>query len=220
MDMNFKTLKLLLILTLLCGCTIFHNHTGGPTGYNIEPGSKSFVVIDGGITFTPGLAIKKRRGVINEVKNQYFMILSRVLQKELRLKSITDTTLTADERFKLAKKDPAIIANLSKKYNTSIVLILKDCFSGFSKSNTKKVWAPGGKSYSEIAEYTVFFDTDWIILQGNTVNEKTVTASKLQSTKSRSTISLSPRVNYNTNKSEIQDVAEQNAYNVAQLFKY
>lgn len=219
--MKFNSLYLLFLLSwMMCGCKIFH-HPADPTGFNIEPGTKSFVVIDAGITYTPGLAIKKRRkGVIKEVKNQYLVTLTRVLQKQLRLNSLTDSTLTADERNKLAKKDPALMASLSKKYNTAIVLILKDCFSGFTHSNVKKIASPDGRSTSKIAEYTVFFDTDWIILQGDTINEKMVSASKFHSLGIIQSEFLDRGPGYSSNKNDIQEMAEKNALNVALLFKY
>ncbi len=209
------------LVLMFYGCKIsFHNRIV-PSGFNIEPGTKSFVLIDGGITSTSGIAIKKtRKGVVKEVKNQYLVMLSTVLQKQLHLNNLTDTTLTEDEKNKLLKKDSVAIANLSKKYSSAIVLILKDCYSGFRRDDVKKVVSFDGKSTSKIATYSVFFDTDWIILQGNTINEKTVTASKYHSTRSIESGLLARGPGFEANKKDILEMAEQNAFNVALLFKY
>lgn len=209
----------LIMLPWLIGCKVSFRPATQPPGFNIEPSTKSFVIIDGGITNTPGLAIKKKReSVVKEVKNQYLIMLSNTLQNRLHLNNLTDTTLSDEEKNKLLNKDAVAIANISNKYSTAIVLILKDCYSGFRKGDVTEVSGLDGKS--KIAEYDVFFDTDWIILQGNMVNEKTVTASKYHSNRSIQSGLLARGPGFEANKKDIMEMAERNAFNVALLFKY
>ncbi len=206
---------------LFCCCKIsFHASTPAP-GFNIEPTTKSIVLIDGGITSTPGIAIKKKReGVVKEVKNQYLVTLSSVLEKELHLTILADTTLTAEEKNKLLQLDSVASTTIRNNYKASIILILRDCNSGFRQGDVRKVPGFDGTSTSKVADYAVFFDTDWIILQGNKVFEKTIVASKFHSTRSISSGLLARGPGFAANKKDILDMAEQNAFNVAQLFKY
>ena len=205
----------------LFGCKVsFHPPTEQP-GFSIDPTTKSIVLIDGGITTTTGIAIKKKReGVVKEVKNQYLVTLSNVLQDHLHLTSISDTTLTSEEKNKLLQKDSIVIANICSRYKNAIVLILKDCYSGFRQDDVRKVESWDGKSTSKVAKYSVFFDTDWIIVQGNSVNEKTVSASKFHSDRTISSGLLARGPGFAANKNDILEMANQNALNVAMLFKY
>jgi hypothetical protein len=208
----------ILFSILLSGCGISFNAPHEPLGFNIEPGIKSFVIIDGGITFTPAIVLKKKRvGVVNDVKNQYLIMLPRVLQKQFNFSNLNDTTLSAEDKNKLLNKDPVAINNICNRYKNSIILILKDCYAGFRKQNVKTVISPDGKSTYKSATYSVFFETHWIMLQGNNVNEKTVIASQLHGDK----IEMRLRgPGFTNNKNEIIEMAEQNALKVAQLFKY
>ena len=206
---------------LFYGCKLSFQTTSVPIGFNIEATSKSFVLVDGGITSTTGIAIKKKReGVVKEVKNEYLLKLAAILQKQHNLNIFNDTTLNEEDKNKLLKKDTIAIANLSKKYNSAIVLILKNCYSGFRKDDVRKVLASDGKSTTKMASYLVFFDTEWIIVQANTINEKTVTASKYHSTRTIESGLLARGPGFTANKKDILKMAEENAYNVSQLFKY
>lgn len=211
----------LLCLLPFAGCKISFHAAAEPAGFNIEPTTKSIVIIDGGITNTPGLAIKKKReAVVKEVKNQYLVMLSSQLQKQNLLNIVTDTTLKDEEKNKLIKKDPGIIERLNKTYSAALILILKDCYAGFRQGAVNKVAGWDGKSTSKVAEYAVFFDTDWIILQGNSINEKTVVASKPHSSRTVQSGLLARGPGFDANKSDILEMADNNAFKVAGLFKY
>ena len=221
----FMILKFLFFIPLAAllfyGCKVSFPTTAEPIGLNIEPNSKSFVLIDGGFTSATGIAIKKKReGVIKEVKNEYLLKLAAILQKQHHLNIFNDTTLTDEDKNKLLKKDTIAIANLSKKYNSAIVLILKNCYSGFRQDDVRKVPASDGTSTTKMASYSVFFDTEWIIVQANTINEKTVIASTYHSTRSIQSGLLARGPGFSANKEDILKMAEENAYNVSQLFKY
>lgn len=211
----------LLLLVIFYGCKLSFHPPTQPPGFNIEPTIKSFVLIDGGVTSTPGIAIKKKReGVIKEVKDQYLVTLTRVLQGQLHLTPITDTTLTAEDRNKLLQKDSDAIANISKKYKTAIIFILKDSYSGFRQGDVKKVSSWDGNSTSKVAAYDVFFDTDWLIIQADAVNERTVSASRFHSNRTITSGLLARGPGFAANKKDILEMAEQNAFNVSVLFKY
>jgi hypothetical protein len=219
--MRTRSLYLILLIGIFYSCKVSFNAPAEPAGFNIEPNTKSFVLIDGGVTTTPGLAIKKKReGVVKEIKNQYLVMLDTALQKQLNLTSITDTTITTEEKNALLKKDPVAITNLSNRYHSAIVLILKDCYSGFRQGEVKKVSNWDGTSNSKVAEYFVFFDTEWIILQGNAVNEKTVGASRFHSDRTIQSGLLARGPGFEANKKDILEMAQLNAFNVSRLFKY
>ena len=101
-----------------------------------------------------------------------------------------------------------------------IILILKDCYSGFVKNDVKNLYRPDGRSPSKLAKYSVFFDTDWIIVQGDHVAEKTVTASQYHSVEIIGNEWLARGPDFASNKNDIVAMAEQNAINVARLFRY
>jgi hypothetical protein len=217
-----RTLSFFLLSILsFAGCKVSFHSPAEPIGFNIEPTTKSIVLVDAGFTNTPGLAIKKKReSVVKEVKNQYLVMLSSQLQKQSRLNIITDTTLDEQGKKKLVTKDPGVISHLNKTYSGALILILKDCYAGFRQGDVNKVPNADGKTSSKVAEYAVFFDTDWIIIQGNSTNEKTVTASKPHSTRSVQSGLLARGPGFSANKSDILEMAGDNAFRVAGLFKY
>ncbi len=67
---------------------------------------------------------------------------------------------------------------------------------------------------------TLYFNTGWIILQGKTINTRTVTASTYHSIRSIQSGLLARGPGFQANKKDILEMAEKNAFNVAQLFKY
>lgn len=219
--MKIKAFYFILIFGSLYGCKTTFQPASVPQGLSIDPGTRSIVLVDGGITTTTGIAIKKKReGVVKEVKNQYLGTLSNVLQDQLHLTSIADTTFTSEEKNKLLQKDSIVIANICSRYKNAIVLILKDCYSGFRQDDVRKVESWDGKSTSKVARYSVFFDTEWIIMQGNSINEKNVSASKFHSNRTISSGLLARGPGFAANKNDILEMANQNAINVAMLFKY
>lgn len=220
MRYNFHYTIILFVL-IFFSCKVSFHAPSEPTGFNIEPGTKSFALIDCGIANSTGIAIKKKReGVVKQVKIQYMILLNTALKQQLNLNSITDTTLTEDEKKNLLKKDPEAMLRLSNKYPSAIILILKNCYAGFRQDEVKKVGSWDGKSDSKVAEYSVFFESEWLILQGNTTNEKTVTASKHHSSRTIQSGLLARGPGFEANKKDILAVAEQNAFNVSVLFKY
>jgi hypothetical protein len=218
--LKIKLFYIILIGGSLCGCKVTFHPPTEAQGFNIDPNTKSIVLIDCGITTTTGIAIKKKReGVVKEFKNQYLVSLSKVLQDHLHLEIITDTTLSVEEKNKLLQKDSIAITTICSRYKNGIVLILKDCYSGFNQ-DVRKVESWDGKSTSKVATYSVFFDTGWIIVQGNSVNEKNVSASKFHSTRNVLSGLLARGPGFAANKNDILEMANQNALNVAMLFKY
>lgn len=211
--MKRNLIYMIAFVPCLYGCMIT-NLNKQPKGFNIQPSTKSFVLIDAGMTYTPAIVLKKKRvGVIKEVKNQYLIMVTKQLEKQLHLTSITDTTLDPAERNRLSRKDSKIISALQEKYSSSIIYILRYCGGGFRKT--------GGKKFYNVktAEYAGFFDTDWIIIQNNTVQEKTVMVSNYHSTKNSATLEFRGP-GYKANKDDIIEMAERNAYDFAMLFKY
>ena len=204
---------------LLIGCVIWAaagcvNLRKQPMGFSIAPATHSFVLIDAGLTATPALVLKKKRvGVVKDVKNQYLVMVSRELQHNFRLVPVVDTGLSVDDREKLIHRDKALIQQLQQRYPASILLILRACGGGFSKSSSHKV--AGGR----VVEYATFFDTDWIIVHEQQVEKKMVTITSPHST--GGTFQLELRgPGYAANKDDIIEAAEKNALKFAGLFSY
>lgn len=205
---------------LLSGCSISFNKPAKTLGLPLDPATKTVVLIDGGLVNTPGLAIvKKRESVVKDVKNQYLIMLSLEMQKQLRLNIISDTTLTEYDKKKLLDKDPGTTANINQRYNNAIVMILKDCYGGFRQGGVDKIESFDG-SVTRRAHYSVFFDTEWIIVQGNNLNERSVAASEYHSERNVQSGLLARGPGFQANKKNILEMAEKNAFKVAQLFKY
>lgn len=189
-------------------------------GYNIPPDTKSFVVIDGGISSAPGIVIKKKRNeVVKEMKDQYLISLSSVLQKKSGITCINDTALTTDAKNMLLQKDSSAIAGLRNIYKSSIILILKDCSAGFRQGDINKTKDSNGNT-SKTAEYDVFFDADWMIIADSTIHERTISASRYHSIRNVLSGLLARGPGFETNKEDILAMAQQNASSVALLFKY
>jgi len=215
MKMRLVCLTLLIVLTDGCKTTF-------PVikkGYNIVPGTKSFVLIDGGITSAPGMAIKKKRNeVVKEVKEQYFIALSGDIQKQLHLSSVTYTILNAEERNMLLQKDLAAIAKIRDNYKSAIILILKECSAGFRQGDVNKIKNADGTS--KTAEYNVFFDAEWMILQDSAIHERTISAFRYHSSRSVLSGLLARGPGFEANKEDLLEMARQNASSVALLFEY
>lgn len=218
--MKLITFSFIALVCGMPGCSVSFKKPPVIPGLSIGPGTRSFVLIEGGIIHTPGLAItKKRQEVVKEIRNEYLGILSAGIQKHLLLICHSDTTLSEDEKKKLLQKDSTVIANLEKRYDSSIILILKDCYSGFRQEGVNKETARDGTT-SKIAEYSVFFDTHWIVLQAKTIRERNIEASNYHSSRSIQSGLLARGPGFQANKKDIMEMAIKNAWNVVQLFQY
>jgi hypothetical protein len=212
---HHSQLALFFLFILLQGCKITFHKNREPAGLSISPSAKSFVVIDASTVYTPAIVLKKKRvGVVKEVKNQYLLLVTSALQKQLRLADITDSSLDESAKNKLARKDAAALESLQQKHSNSIIFILKDCAGGFLNKGSKR--RNGGY---KSPEYVPYFQSDWIILQSNTKNEKSLYTQGEHSP--RDSYSLELRgPGFKANKNEIMETAEINAVQFAQLFKY
>lgn len=211
---------LILFHCFLSSCSVSFNNPVKIPGLQINPATRTLILIDGGMINTPGLAlVKKRESVVADVKNHYLVMLSAEIQKQLPLTFISDTTLTEEDKKKLINKDSLTIANLNNKYGNAIVMVLKGCYGGFRQESVDKVKAFDG-SVSRTAQYSVFFDTDWVIAQGNTTIERSIVASEHHSERSIQSGLLARGPAFQANKKDILAMAEKNAFKVAQLFKY
>ena len=209
------------IIFIVNSCTSFQPIISQPPGLPIAPSTKNFILIDAGNISTPGIAIrKKREEIVGEVRNEYLAILTAAIQKQFYFTGKTDTTLTADDKIKLVQKDSVTIANLRQKYDSTIFFILKNCEAGFRQGDVTKVKNDDGKTTSKLAEYSVFFDTDWIIIQDNTITEQPVAASRYHSTRSVVSGLLARGPGFQANKEDILLMAQANAQNFTRLFKY
>lgn len=215
--MKWKILYTILIILFCIRCKTIYPVI--EYGYTIPPDTKSFVVIDGGISSAPGIAIKKKRNeVVMEIKDQYLITLSSALQKP-GINCITDTPLSADTKNILLQKDSSAIAGLRNIYKSSIILILKDCSAGFRQGDINKTKDQNGNT-SKTAEYDVFFDTDWMIITDSTIHERTISASKYHSSRNVLSGLLARGPGFEANKEDILAMAKQNASSLALLFKY
>jgi hypothetical protein len=199
----------------LQGCKITFHKNREPAGFNISPSAKSFVVIDASTVYTPAIVLKKKRvGIVKEVKNQYLLLVTAALQKQLHLPEVTDSSLDEAAKNKLAGKDAAALKDLQDKHSNAIIFILKDCAGGFLNKGRKRRTG-GYKS----PEYVPYFQSDWIIIQSNTINDKSLyTQGEHSPTDSYSLELRGP--GFKANKNEIMETAEMNAMQFAQLFKY
>ncbi|MDZ4071625.1 MAG: hypothetical protein U1C70_07360 [Sediminibacterium sp.] len=139
--------------------------------------SKSIVVVDAGEVYTPGLAItKKREEVVTQIKRKYFSNLPDVLRKDLQMTVFTDTSLTDGEKALLLQNDNNVRAKIMEQYKANIVIILQNYEGGFSQDEIQRSRNNDG-SVNKQATYSVFFNTNITIIQGDQLYRKRITAS-------------------------------------------
>ena len=210
-------IRKLLLITFFFGCK-----TTFPIiekGYTLAPEIRSFVLIDGGHTATPGMAIKKKRTeVVKEIKDQYLSFLSDAFKKQLNLNTIIDTTLTTGEKEELLLKDSASIAKIRHKYKSALILVVKECTAGFRQGEINKTKSSDGKSTSKTAEYDVFFDAELMIIQDTSIHGRNIESSRYHSSRSVLSGLLARGPGFEANKEDILRMAQQNAFSVALLF--
>ncbi len=190
-----------------------------PAEIPIQNFLKSIVVVDAGDVYTPGLAItKKREAVVTSIKNMYFSNLPDVLRKDLQLPVFRDTILTDDEKNRLLQNDDAMRLKLATKYGANIFIILQNYEGGFSQDEVVRTKNNDG-STSKTAYYSVFFNTDITVIQGDQLYRKRITASREHSNRSVLSGLLARGPGYEANKKDIISMANRNASNVSGLFR-
>ncbi len=211
---------LFLIGLTLAGCkSLSFTQKTLPAEIPIQDFSKSIVVIDAGDVYTPGLALtKKREAVVTSIKNSYFANLPDVLKKDLQLSAFRDTILTDDEKKRLLQNDDAVRLKLATKYGANIFIILQNYEGGFSQDDIVRTKKNDG-STDKTAYYSVFFNTDITVIQGDQLYHKRITASREHSKRSVLSGLLARGPGYEANKKDILAMANRNASNLSGLFR-
>ena len=190
-----------------------------PAEIPVQDFSKSIVVIDAGDVYTPGLAItKQREAVVTSIKNIYFSNLPDILRKDLQIPAFRDTILTDEEKNKLLQNDDATRLKLVNKYKANIFIILQNYEGGFSQDDVVRTKNNDG-STSKTAYYSVFFNTDITVIQGDQVYRKRITASREHSKRSVLSGLFARGPGYEANKKDILGMANRNASNLSGLFR-
>jgi hypothetical protein len=206
------------LLFLACKSMSFTQKTL-PAEIPVQDFAKSIVIIDAGDVYTPGLAItKKREAVVTSIKNIYFSNLPDVLRKDLQLPVFRDTILTDEEKSRLLQNDDAVRLKLATKYGANIFIVLQNYEGGFSQDEVVRTKNNDG-STSKTAYYSVFFNTDITVIQGNQLYRKRITASREHSNRSVLSGLLARGPGYEANKKDILSMANRNASNVSGLFR-
>ncbi len=181
--------------------------------------SKSMVLVDAGELYTPGLAItKKREEVVTQIKRIYFSNLPDVLRKDLQMAVFTDTTLTEGEKALLLQNDNSVRTKIMERYKANIILLLQNYEGGFSQDEIQRSRNTDG-SVNKQATYSVFFNTNMTIIQGDQLYRKRITASKYHSQRQVLSGLLARGPGYEANKKDIAAMAQRNASNVSGLFR-
>lgn len=219
-QLSFITASVLLFGFTLVGCkSMSFTQKTLPAEIPVQDFSKSIVVIDAGDVYTPGLAItKKREAVVTSIKNIYFSNLPDVLRKDLQLPVFRDTILTDEEKSRLLQNDDAVRLKLATKYGANIFIVLQNYEGGFSQDDVVRTKNNDG-STSKTAYYSVFFNTDMTVIQGNQLYRKRITASREHSNRSVLSGLLARGPGYEANKKDILSMANRNASNVSGLFR-
>lgn len=211
---------LLIIGLILTGCkSLSFTQKTLPAEIPVQDFSKSIVVIDAGDVYTPGLAItKKREAVVTSIKNSYFSNLPDILRKDLQISAFRDTILTDDEKKRLLQNDDAVRLKLATKYGANIFIILQNYEGGFSQDDIVRTKNNDG-STDKTAYYSVFFNTDITVIQGDQLYRKRITASREHSKRSVLSGLLARGPGYEANKKDILAMANRNAANLSGLFR-
>lgn len=181
--------------------------------------SKSIVLIDAGEVYTPGLAItKKREEIVTQIKRIYFSNLPDVLRKDLQMVVFTDTSLTEGEKALLLQNDNNVRAKVMEQYKANIIILLQNYEGGFSQDEIQRSRNTDG-SVDKQATYSVFFNTNLTIIQGDQLYRKRITASKYHSQRQVLSGLLARGPGYEANKKDIAAMADRNASYVSGLFR-
>ena len=181
--------------------------------------SKSIVLVDAGDVNTPGLAMtKKREEVVTQIKRMYFSNLPDVLRKDLQMTVFTDASLTEGEKALLLQNDNNVRIKVMERYNANIIILLQNYEGGFSQDEIQRSRNTDG-SVDKRATYSVFFNTNLTIIQGDQLFRKRVTASRYHSQRQVLSGLLARGPGYEANKKDIAAMAERNASNVSGLFR-
>lgn len=190
-----------------------------PAEIPVQNYSKSIVIIDAGDVYTPGLAItKKREAVVTSIKNIYLSNLPDILKNDLQIPVFRDNSLTDEEKNRLLQNDDAIRLKLVTKHSANIFIILQNYEGGFSQDEIVRSKNTDG-STKKTAYYSVFFNTDITVIQGDQLYRKRITASREHSNRSVLSGLLARGPGYEANKKDIVAMANRNAGNLSGLFR-
>ncbi len=190
-----------------------------PAEIPVENPSKSVVIIEAGDVYTPGLALtKKREAVVNQIKELYLAQLPQTIRQDLQLVAFRDTSLTDAEKSQLLQNDPLVKIKLAEKYQSNIVIILRSYEGGFRQDDVVKRTNTDG-STNKTAYYSVFFETEITVLQGDRLIEKRIIASREHSQRSVLSGLLARGPGYEANRKDIHAMAMQNARQLTGLFR-
>jgi len=132
--------------------------------------------------YTPGLAItKKREAVVTNIKNIYLTNLPDLLRKDLQLPVFRDCILTAEEKSNLLQNDDTVCLKFATIYKANNFILLQNYEGGFSQDEVVHTKNNDG-STDKTAYYSVFFNTDITVIQGDQLYRKRITAGREHST--------------------------------------
>lgn len=218
-DTMSKFYSILLLMGLSACKTISLSPRLYPAEIQVESPSMSVVIVDAGDVYTPGLALtKKREAVVTQIKELYLSQLPEAFKRDLQLISFRDTTLSAEEQTKLLQNDPQVKMKLREKYKANLFVILRTYEGGFRQDDVVKKTNTDG-STNKTAYYSVFFETELTIIQGDRLYEKRVSASKEHSQRSVLSGLLARGPGYEANRKDIHAMAMQNAKHVTGIFR-
>jgi len=214
-------LNLIVLLTILFSqCKILQvSYRTEPPFIAIKDSAKALVIIDAGTVAVPGIAmVNKREEVVKETKELYMDSLYLRLQRELPIPVIIDSLINPDDKFKVSQGDTGVLAAIAQQHNAALVMVLTDYGGGFSQEGVRKEKAADGTT-SKTASYDVFFNTNWIIWQQDTLRRKDVLASEPHSERTVFSGLLARGPGYKANRKAIEYIANTNVRNVLELFK-
>jgi hypothetical protein len=152
------------------------------------------------------------------IKRKYFSNLPDVLRKDLQMTVFTDTSLTDGEKALLLQNDNNVRAKIMEQYKANIVIILQNYEGGFSQDEIQRSRNNDG-SLNKQATYSVFFNTNMTIIQGDQLYRKRITASTYHSQRQVLSGLFARGPGYEANKKDIAAMADRNASYVSGLFR-
>jgi hypothetical protein len=208
-----------IIFIVLLGCKpLLVSYNKVPPQIPIKDSTKSVLLIDASNIISPGIAMtKKREKVVSDIAKNYLPTLQQQLEGIISIKTVIPDSISPATLEQLLMHNENTIATLLKKYNANIILLLKSYYAGFSQDRIEKTKNISG-GIDKIVYYSVFFELDASIYQGNEWIDKTINVNRPHSNRPVISALLARGPGYEANKTDISEMMKKNVIKFSELF--